>query len=89
VDAEKQPLFGNGTYTRSRGTRHVTVEEVLQAAPSLGLRRASCYATLRKNYSCSNDQHATIEEAVFSVGVAPSLYIEELTQLELELSGVQ
>jgi hypothetical protein len=27
-----------------------------------------------------------IEEAVFSVGAAPMLYTEDLTQLELELS---
>jgi hypothetical protein len=33
-------------------------------------------------------QHATIEEAVFSVGAAPRLYNEDLTQLELELSRV-
>jgi hypothetical protein len=31
------------------------------------------------------NQHATIEEAVFSVGAAPRLYNEDLTQLELEL----
>jgi hypothetical protein len=29
------------------------------------------------------NQHATIEEAVFSVGAAPRLYNEDLTQLEL------
>jgi hypothetical protein len=34
------------------------------------------------------NQHATIEEAVFSVGAAPRLYIEDLTQMELELSRV-
>jgi hypothetical protein len=32
------------------------------------------------------NQHATIEEAVFSVGAAPRLYSEDLRQLELELS---
>jgi hypothetical protein len=31
------------------------------------------------------NQHATIEEAVFSVGAAPRLYNEDLRQLELEL----
>jgi hypothetical protein len=32
------------------------------------------------------NQHATIEEAVFSVGAAPRLCNNGLTQLELELS---
>jgi hypothetical protein len=31
------------------------------------------------------NKHATIEEAVFSVGAAPRLYNEDLCQLELEL----
>lgn len=31
------------------------------------------------------NQHAAVEEAVFSVGVAPRLYSEDITQLELEL----
>jgi hypothetical protein len=31
------------------------------------------------------NQHATIEEAVFSVGAVPRLYNEDLRQLELEL----
>jgi hypothetical protein len=30
------------------------------------------------------DQHAAIEEAVFSVGAAPRLYNEDLRQIELE-----
>jgi hypothetical protein len=34
------------------------------------------------------NQHATIEEAMFSVGAAPGLYREDLRQLELELSRV-
>jgi hypothetical protein len=39
-----------------------------------------------KHISAAVNQHATIGEAVFSVGAAPSLYNEDLTQLELELS---
>jgi hypothetical protein len=31
------------------------------------------------------NQHATTDEAVFSVGAAPRLYNEDLRQLELEL----
>jgi hypothetical protein len=34
------------------------------------------------------NQHAAIEEAVFSMGAAPRLYNEDLTQIELELSRV-
>jgi hypothetical protein len=34
------------------------------------------------------NQHATREEAIFSVGAAPRLYIEDFWQLELELSRV-
>jgi hypothetical protein len=41
-----------------------------------------------KHTSAAVNQHATIEEAVFSVGTTPRLYNEDLTQLELELSRV-
>jgi hypothetical protein len=41
-----------------------------------------------KHISAAVNQHATIEDAVFSVGVAPRLYNEDLRQLELELSRV-
>jgi hypothetical protein len=41
-----------------------------------------------KHISAAANQHATIEEAVFSVGAALRLYNEDLTQLELELSRV-
>jgi hypothetical protein len=53
VEAEKQPLLSNGPYTCSRGIasrtlwRHATIEVVLQAAFSVGPRRARCYATVR------------------------------------------
>jgi hypothetical protein len=39
-----------------------------------------------KHISAAVNQNATIEEAVFSVGVAPRLYNEDLTQIELEMS---
>jgi hypothetical protein len=42
----------------------------------------------RKLISAAVNQHATIEEAVFSVGAAPRQYNEDLGQLELELSRV-
>jgi hypothetical protein len=39
-----------------------------------------------KHISAAVNENATIEEVVFSVGAAPKLYNEDLTQLELELS---
>jgi hypothetical protein len=41
-----------------------------------------------KHISAAVNQHAAIVELVFSVGAAPRLYKEDLTQLELELSRV-
>jgi hypothetical protein len=41
-----------------------------------------------KHNSAAKNQHATIEEAVFSVGSSPRLYNEDLRQLEGELSRV-
>jgi hypothetical protein len=38
-----------------------------------------------KHMSAAVNQHATIEETVFSAGDAPKLYDEDLRQLELEL----
>jgi hypothetical protein len=40
-----------------------------------------------KHISAAVNQHATIEEAVFSVGTATRLYNEDFRQLELELRG--
>jgi hypothetical protein len=40
------------------------------------------------NSSRSSESTPTIEEAVFSVGAAPRLYNEDLTQVESELSCV-
>jgi hypothetical protein len=41
-----------------------------------------------KHISAAVIQHATIEEAVFSVRAVPSLYNEDLAQLELVVSSV-
>jgi hypothetical protein len=38
-----------------------------------------------KHFSTAVNQHATIEEAAFSVGAVPRLYNENLRQLELDL----
>jgi hypothetical protein len=54
---------------------------------SLWIRAALVATQLCGKYtSAAANQHATIEGAVFSVGVTPRLYNEDLTQLELELS---
>jgi hypothetical protein len=42
-----------------------------------------------KHISAAVNQHATTEEAVFSVGAVSALYNEDLRKLELELSRVQ
>jgi hypothetical protein len=53
MEAEKQLLLGNGPYACSRGTRHATIEEVLQG----------------KHISAAVNQHTTTEEEVFSVSL--------------------
>jgi hypothetical protein len=76
VDAGKQPLLGNGQYTRSRGTRHVCCD-IMYTVTSHNNRRAVfsfvcavCIATQQwgKRISAAVNQHATIEEVVVSVG---------------------
>jgi hypothetical protein len=61
-------------------------------AEALSYRRAvlsvvhvARFATQRcgKQISAAVNQHATIEDAVFSVGTAPRLYNEDLMKLEL------
>jgi hypothetical protein len=49
--------------------------------------RAARFAMQRcgKHISAGVNQHATIEEAVFSVGAGPSLYDEDFMQLEGQL----
>jgi hypothetical protein len=48
VEAKKQPLLANGPRNASRALwRHAPIEEVLQAAFSVGPRRARCYAAVR------------------------------------------
>jgi hypothetical protein len=49
------------------------------SAALIGMQRCG------KHISIAVSQHATIEEAVFSVGVAPRLYNEDFKQLESEL----
>jgi hypothetical protein len=42
-----------------------------------------------KHITATVNQHATIEEAVFSTGAALRLYNEDLRQIELELRSPQ
>jgi hypothetical protein len=67
----------------SRCNRRGVASDVLCGSAPRSLLR-SCAV----NISVAVNQHASIKEAVFSVGAAPSLYNEDLTQLELELSRV-
>jgi hypothetical protein len=50
--------------------------------------RAARFATqwCSKHISAAVNQHAAIEEAMLFAGVAPKVYNEDLTQLELEVS---
>jgi hypothetical protein len=87
-------LLGNDPYTRRRGTRHVRCD-VTQYKRYCKRRslwvRAALFATqlCGKHISAAANQHATIGEAVFSVGPPRSyMYNEDHTQLELELSRV-
>jgi hypothetical protein len=49
--------------------------------------RAALVATQRcgKHISAAVNQHATVKEAVFSVGAAPTLYNKDLRQLKLSM----
>jgi hypothetical protein len=75
-------LLGNSSVnTFPRKRTRATIEELcfLFSAPLSLLRNGAV------NISAAVNQHATIDEAVFSVGAAPSPYNEDLMQLELEL----
>jgi hypothetical protein len=86
VEAEKQPLIGNvrthaaEERVTSRNNRRGVASGVLcgRAPPAL-----LCNGAVN-----TMNQHATINEAVFSVGAAPRLYNEDLKQLELKCSRV-
>jgi hypothetical protein len=73
-----------GPYTHSRGTRHVHCDITQQQNEccelcSLWLRAALVAMQLRgKHISAAVDQHATIEEAVFSVD-PPQGYITRIS----------
>jgi hypothetical protein len=71
VAADKQPLLGNGPYTRSRETRHVLCGVTQQSKKCCKVRslwvRSELFVTqlCGKHISAAVNQHATIEEAVF------------------------
>jgi hypothetical protein len=77
-ESRNSSLLGNGlvnTFPRKR-TRATIVERCfLWSAPRTLLRNGAI------NISAAVNQHATIEETVFTVGTAPRLYNEELSQL--------
>jgi hypothetical protein len=74
VEAEKQPLLSNGPYTRSSGTCHVRRDVTQQKKMCCKRRSLWVRAALLAKQLCGEhisaavNQHATIEEAVFSVG---------------------
>jgi hypothetical protein len=75
-----------------RISRHIPTEENARnnRGAAFSVVRAARVTTqlCGKHISAAVNQHATIDEAVFSVGAAPRLYNENLTQLELEMSRV-
>jgi hypothetical protein len=88
--AEKQTFLDNGRThaAEERASYAVTSHNNRRGAASGVLCRSAPRSLLRNcavSISVAVNQHATTEEAVFSVGVAPRLYNEDLTELELEL----
>jgi hypothetical protein len=85
VEADKQPLLGNGPYPCSRGMRHVRCDVMQQEKNCC--KRSSLWvlvalvATQRcgKHISTAVNQHATTEEAVFSVN-RPRGYITKISR---------
>jgi hypothetical protein len=82
-ESRNSSLLGNGSVnTFLQKQMCATVEE----------RRFSVLRTLLRsgvvNISAAVNQHATIEEVVFSGVAAPRLYKEDLTQLELKFGRV-
>jgi hypothetical protein len=92
MEEDKQPFVDNGPYTHSRGTGHVSCDVTQQLKRCCKRRSLWIRASLTptqlcgKHISVAVNQHATIEESVFSVGALPRLYNKDLTQLERELS---
>jgi hypothetical protein len=70
--AEERVTYAVSSYNNRRGVARgvLWVRAALAAMQLCG-----------KHISAVENQHATIEEAVFSVGAAPTLYNEHLTQL--------
>jgi hypothetical protein len=82
-ESRNTSLLGNGSLnTFPRKRKLATIQERCVFVLS-----AALFATQRcgKHISEGVNQHATTEEAVFSVGAAPRLYNGDLRQLELEL----
>jgi hypothetical protein len=83
-ESKNRSFLGNGsvnTFPRKRTRYNRRTVFPVVSASLVGAPRCG------KHISAAVNQHATIEEAVFSVGVAPELHNEDLTQLEVELSS--
>jgi hypothetical protein len=84
VEAQKLPLLGNCQHTRSRGKRHVRCDVTQQQKRccrrhSLWVRAAFLPTQLCGDHiSAAVNEHATVEEAVFSVG-PPRGYITKVS----------
>jgi hypothetical protein len=84
VEAEQQPLLGNGPYTRRRGTRYVRCDVTQQQNICWGVLCGSAPQLVAtqlcsKHISVSVNQHATTEEAVFFVD-PPRGYITRISR---------
>jgi hypothetical protein len=83
VEVDKQPLLGNGPYAAEGSVTYAVTSSNNRrniASDVLWVRMARVAAQLRnKRISAAVNQHATIEEAVFSVG-SPRGYITRISR---------
>jgi hypothetical protein len=84
-ESQNSSLLGNGSVNtflqrRKRNNRRA----------GFSVARAAFVATQQcgKHISAAVNQHATIEEAVFSVGAVSRLYNEDLRQPRIRIEGV-
>jgi hypothetical protein len=81
---QNSSLLDNGSvniFPRKR-TR-ATIQGVFSVVRAARVETQRC----GKHISAAVIHHATIEETVFSVGAAPRIYNEDITQVELQLSS--
>jgi hypothetical protein len=81
-ESRNSSLLGNGSvniFPRKRTRNNIIAVFSAVLAADVVTQRCG------KPISAAVNQHATMEEVVFSVGAAPRLYNEDLRMLELEL----